>query len=193
MMFLSQMKRKGDPSCTLPSSKYKRLLKRVVRKIDNWHVKQSELRKGTFEKDSEFMDLAPSPSRFSNSSSDSDEDVWATTSLQKTKETSKSKDNGLVLELQKSEDATDSSSPLRRKARFDSSNSSGQGPQTKTNNSDDAKMSKAKLAFLRVKKKRSNTQIIQNNDTIQEEAEGEGDRKPSDEEKNRSAKLVPPV
>lgn len=61
-------------------SKYKKLLNKVVAKIDRWHVKQQERRRGRFERDEDFIESSPSPSRFS-----SDDEEELRTKAQSTK------------------------------------------------------------------------------------------------------------
>lgn len=53
---------------------YKDLLERVSVRIDSWHEEIVNKRQGKFERDEDFIDLMPSPTKFQSDRSSSSED-----------------------------------------------------------------------------------------------------------------------
>jgi hypothetical protein len=54
---------------------YKNKCKKITRKIDKWHKELETKKQTSFQNDSEFVFLNESPSNFSNSDSDGDDDI----------------------------------------------------------------------------------------------------------------------
>lgn len=76
MMFISAIKQKHEEKHKIKSktaTKYKKLLMKVVTKIEKWHQREQEKRKGRFENDEDFIEQSPSPDRFEVSSASSED------------------------------------------------------------------------------------------------------------------------
>jgi hypothetical protein len=163
--------------------KYRKLLNKVVTKIDRWHHKVTEKRKGRFERDEDFIESSPSPSRFSSSSSEE-----AKTSRGKTKGSSKSKEKSANFDIHQSrisgsDGKTQDSSPFGGKKKELISVDLSPVHAIKESEDNFSEMTERletieKKKVVRVKRKRSRTTLIKPVGTFTNNKSNSGSREP---------------